>query len=124
MRKPTVIMKRLVITGLALALATAATPAMAHGTTNAGLAAWTAAGQERPRPDPRQQPPGPPSRPGGPGSSSASPQVDVAEAVRRGTAGREGRFLGAQVEGTTVVIRWEDPGGQVRDIRVQGRPAR
>ncbi|QLQ12329.1 MAG: hypothetical protein HZY74_02220 [Brevundimonas sp.] len=79
-----------------------------------GYAAAAATVQERPRPDPR---------PSAPGGAQASPQVDVAEAVRRGTAGREGRFLGATVEGTTVIIRWEDPGGQVRDIRVQGRPA-
>lgn len=98
---------------------------MARGTAGAGLTVQTVAfTQERPRPDPRQ-----PSGPGGristpPPGGQASPQVDVAEAVRRGTAGREGRFLGANVEGTTVIIRWEDPGGQVRDIRVQGRPAR
>ena len=56
--------------------------------------------------------------------SGGCPQVDVGEAVRRATAGREGRFLGATVQCTTVVIRWEDPGGRVRDIRVQGRPVR
>ena len=107
-------MKRLVITGLALALTTAAAPAMARGGMDAGGHALTlVSAQERPRPDPRP----------GPGAQS-TPQVDVAEAVRRGTAGREGRFLGATVEGTTVIIRWEDPGGQVRDIRVQGRPSR
>jgi Predicted membrane-bound mannosyltransferase len=117
-------MKRLVVTGLAFALMSTATPAMAAKAMDAGFVTLTGAvAQERPRPDPRA-PQSPPSRPGSPGTGQSTPQVDVAEAVRRGTAGREGRFLGANVEGTTVIIRWEDPGGQVRDIRVQGRPSR
>jgi hypothetical protein len=52
------------------------------------------------------------------------PGVSMAEAVRRASSGREGRFLGASNRGGTVVVRWEYPGGRIADILVDGRTGR
>lgn len=52
------------------------------------------------------------------------PGVSMAEAVRRASAGREGRFLGASNRGGAIVVRWEYPGGRIADILVDGRTGR
>lgn len=69
-----------------------------------------AAAQDRPRPGQEAQ--------------DEQPRVSMAEAVRRASAGRQGRFLGASDRGGTIVIRWEYPGGRVADIMVDGRTGR
>jgi hypothetical protein len=45
-------------------------------------------------------------------------------AVQRASAGRPGRFLGASNRGSTIVVRWEYPGGRVADIMVDARTGR
>ena len=52
------------------------------------------------------------------------PQISMAEAAQRASAGRPGRFLGASNRGGTVVVRWEYPGGRVADIMVDARTGR
>lgn len=52
------------------------------------------------------------------------PAVSMADAVRRASTGREGRFLGASNRGGSIVVRWEYPGGRIADILVDGRTGR
>ena len=52
------------------------------------------------------------------------PQISMAQAAQRASAGRQGRFLGASNRGGTIVVRWEYPGGRVADIMVDARTGR
>lgn len=56
--------------------------------------------------------------------SVESPGVSMGAAVQRASAGRPGRFLGASNRGSTIVVRWEYPGGRVADIMVDARTGR
>lgn len=56
--------------------------------------------------------------------SDERPQMSMAEAARRASSGRPGRFLGASNRGDIIVVRWEYPGGRVADIMVDARTGR
>ena len=65
------------------------------------------------------------SRSQGPGQgASEAPRADLGSVVRRVSSGRDGRMLGVNPRGDTVVVRWEYPGGRVADITVDARSGR